>query len=91
MMSFKIKKRCVTVDNVTIEYLLKRESLDHAESYSIEITKHSDDGQTACRLADIARSEENALRLLDILAENAVCPKEAPYVIDDLADSITFC
>lgn len=83
--------RCVTVDNVTIEYLLKSERMDSGKFYSISISMTSNGEVSSYTLTDIARSEENALRLLGLLADNAVCPSSAPYVIDSLADEMTFC
>ena len=42
------------------------------------------DGEGACRLHDVARSEELAEKLLKAFAEGGVTPLEAPYILEDL-------
>jgi hypothetical protein len=82
-----IEKASASVNGISLEYVLHR----NGAVYSIEITEQNGDVHSSCRLADIARNKDKALFLLRLLAENSVCPASAPYVIDDLADELTFC
>lgn len=91
MMNTILKKQTADLEDAVIEYFLKSECADGSIIYSIEIVEHSSSGSTSCLLTDIARSEANAMDLLSLLSDNSVCPACAPFIIDDLADSVTFC
>lgn len=90
IMSTKLARRSIKINEITIDYLLTADMIDGAKIYSIEIRRTDGVDVTSCTLRDVARSEEKAAKLLALLAENSVCPTSAPYVIDSLADSITF-
>ena len=81
-----IKKTTVTANGISLKYVLQRKG----DVYSIEITEQVGTARTTCRFNDIARSKEAAMRLFHLLSANAVCPTTAPYVLDDLAESVTF-
>ena len=92
IMSEKVMQKISITENViSLEYILVMRTIGNSDVYSIEIIEINSDGKKRCRLNDVARSEEKALSLLHLLSANAVCPASAPYVIDDLADSVTFC
>ena len=82
-----IKKTTVNVNGTALEYVLEKTDA----LYSIEISERSDGKRKVCRFNDIARSKEAAIKLFRLLSENSVCTTTAPYVLDDLAESVTFC
>ena len=81
-----IKKTTVNVNGTALEYVLEKTDA----VYSIEISELSDSTRKACRFNDIARSKEAAIKLFRLLSENTVDTATAPYVLDDLAESMTF-
>ena len=81
-----IKKTTVNVNGTALEYVLEKTDA----VYSIEISELSDSTRKACRFNDIARSKVAAIKLFRLLSENTVCTTTAPYVLDDLAESVTF-
>lgn len=92
IMSEKVmQKRSVISEGICLEYILIKSITKNGSIYSIKITETNDKERKSCRFIDVARSEEKALSLLHLLSTNAVCPASAPYVIDDLAESMTFC
>ncbi len=86
-----ILNRSVIANGIKFEYILIKTGTEHGARYSIEIIEQNRASIKSCRLNDISRNEEKALCLFRLLSENTVCPTSAQYIIDDLADSITFC